>query len=155
MQLLSFQSQNLVVDYISFKFKELDNTTKKQIANYLLNIGFNSYQKSGKLAKPIKEPILVSSKNQFEVRFVGDNYYWSGTSLHFSGSNAARFYFFSKEQIIDWTIFSAGVLSRFDIYYSRQNKKDDKILNQDFLHECLKQIQQTNTNVGFDKNSKG
>ena len=119
------------------------------------NLPLISYQESGKLAKPMKEPIFVNSKNKFEVCFVGDNSYWGGTLLHFSGSNASRFYFFSKEQIIDWTIFSAGVLSRFDIYYSRQNKRDDKISIQDFLHECLKELQQTNTNVGFDKNSKG
>lgn len=39
-----------------------------------INIGFNSYQESGKLAKP-----LVNSKNIFEVYFVGDNSYWGGT----------------------------------------------------------------------------
>jgi hypothetical protein len=33
-------------------------------------------KKSGKLAKPIKESILVSGKNKVEVLFVGDNSYW-------------------------------------------------------------------------------
>jgi hypothetical protein len=152
---LTFQSQKLVVDYIRFKFQNLDNLHQIRIAKYLFQLGFNSYQESGKLAKPIKEPIFVNSKNQFEVRFVGDNSYWGGTVLQFSGSNAARFYFFLKEQIIDWTIFSAGVLSRLDISYSRQNKRDDQISIQDFLHECLKELQKTNTNVGFEKNSQG
>jgi hypothetical protein len=114
---LSFESENLQVDYISFKFQHLDEFTQKKIANYLFNLGFNSYQESGKLAKPIKESILVSSKNKFEVCFVEDNPYWDGTLLHFSGLNASRFYFFSKEQIIDWTIFSSAVLSRFDLYF--------------------------------------
>ena len=70
---LSFANENLVVDYISFKFQYLEDFTKTKIADYLFKIGFNSYQESGKLAKPIKEPILVNSKNQFQVCFVGDN----------------------------------------------------------------------------------
>lgn len=91
---LSFANENLVVDYISFKFQYLEDFTKTKLADYLFKIGFNSYQESGKLTKPIKESILVSSKNKFEVCFVGDNPYWDGTLLHFSGLNAARFYFF-------------------------------------------------------------
>ena len=38
---LSFESENLVVDYISFKFQKLDNFTLKEIASYLFEIGFN------------------------------------------------------------------------------------------------------------------
>ena len=124
---ISFESENIVVDYLSFKFQHLDNFTQKEITNYLFKLGFNSYQESGKLAKPIKESILVSSKNQFEVCFVGDNFYWQGTLLHFSGLNATRFYFFAKEQIIDWTIFSSAVLSRFDLYFERNYKTTEKI----------------------------
>jgi hypothetical protein len=45
---LTFQSENLVVDYISFKFQDLEYFTKTKIANYLFKIGFNSYQESGK-----------------------------------------------------------------------------------------------------------
>jgi hypothetical protein len=72
---LTFESENLVVDYISFKFQYLEDFTKTKIADYLFKIGFNSYQESGKLTKPIKEPILVNSKNQFQVCFVRDNSY--------------------------------------------------------------------------------
>ena len=88
----TFQSQNLVVDWISFKFQHLEDSTKTKIANYLFQLGFNSYQESGKLAKPIKESILVSSKNKFEVLFVREVPYWKGNILQFSGSNATRFY---------------------------------------------------------------
>ena len=49
---LSFVSENLVVDYISFKFQKLDSFTLKEIAFYLFEIGFNSYSVSGRLAKP-------------------------------------------------------------------------------------------------------
>ena len=82
---ISFESENLIVDYITFKFQDLDNLHQTIIAKYLFQLGFNSYKESGKLAKPIKESILVSSKNKFEVCFVGDNPYWNGTLLHFSG----------------------------------------------------------------------
>jgi len=67
---LSFESENLVVDYISFKFQKLENSIQIKIADYLFKLGFNSYQESGKLAKPIKEPIQVNFNNKFEVLFV-------------------------------------------------------------------------------------
>ena len=40
----SFKSEDLVVDYISFKFQHLDNFKQKEIINYLFKLGFNSYQ---------------------------------------------------------------------------------------------------------------
>jgi hypothetical protein len=46
---LTFESENLVVDYMTFKFQHLEDSTKTKIANYLFKIGFNSYQ-----VKPIK-----------------------------------------------------------------------------------------------------
>lgn len=60
----SFKSEDLVVDYISFKFQHLDNFKQKEIINYLFKLGFNSYQQSGKLAQPIKESLRFSSKNK-------------------------------------------------------------------------------------------
>lgn len=47
-----------------------DNFAQIKLAEYLFNIGFNSYQESGKLAKLVKESIFVSSKNKFQVLFV-------------------------------------------------------------------------------------
>jgi ribosomal protein S24E len=152
---LSFESENLVVDYITFKFQDLDNLHQTRIANYLLKLGFNSYKQSGKLAKPIKESILVNLKNQFEVCFVADNLYWGGISLHFSGLNATRFYFFAKKQIIDWTIFSSAVLSRFDLYFETNYKTADKTSAKEFLQNCQKNIKQTNKNTNLEKNRKG
>ena len=87
MKPLTFEAKNLVVDWISFEFQKLENSIWIKITDYLFKLRFNSYQKSGKLAKSIKEPILVNSKNKFEVCFFVNKYYWSGTLLHFSGSN--------------------------------------------------------------------
>ena len=152
---LIFQSEELVVDWISFKFQYLDNPTMMPIANYLFKIGFNSYQESGKLAQPIKKPILVNLKNKFEVLFIKEGPYWQGTTLQFSGSNAFVFYAFVQKKLIDWTIFSSGVLSRFDLYYSRTNKIGDKISDTEFFENSQKELSRRNRNVNLEKNSKG
>ena len=65
---LTFESEKLTVDQISYKLQYLENI--EGIVEYLFEIGFNSYQESNKLTKPIKESILFSSKNKFEVCFV-------------------------------------------------------------------------------------
>ena len=95
MELPNFQSQKLVVDYISFKFQELDNYTQTKIANYLFKIGFNSYQDSGRLAKPVKESIQVNLKNKYEVLFIKEGPYWQGNTRQFSGQ------FFLQQFLID------------------------------------------------------
>lgn len=151
----TFESQNLVVDWISFKFQDLDNPTIINIANYLFNIGFNSYQQSGKLAKPIKESIQVSLNNQFEVLFVKEGPYWQGVILQFSGSNATRFYTLIQEELVSWELFSSTILGRFDIYYSRENKRYEKTSVADFFEDCHRKLKQTNKNVTFEKNTKG
>ena len=51
--ILTFHNQKLVVDYITFKFQELQ-TQPTKISHYLFHLGFNVYKKSGKLAKPIE-----------------------------------------------------------------------------------------------------
>lgn len=68
-----------------------------------------------------------------------------------------RYFFYNlvQKKIIDWTIFFSGLLSRFDLYYSRNNKTNDKISVTDFLENCHRKLKQTNKNVSFDKNFKG
>lgn len=100
MQSLSFKPHNLVVDYISFKFQELDNPTQTKIANYLFKIGFNFYQESGRLAKPVKESIKVNFNNKFEVLFVEEGPYWESTTINFSGLNATIFYSLIKQELV-------------------------------------------------------
>ena len=152
----TFQSENLVVDYITFKFQHLEYFTKTKLAKYLFKIGFNSYQQSGKLKEPIKEPILVESKNKYEILFVTDNSYWQGTSLQFSGSNAAWFYSLVQKKLINWDLFSDAILGRFDLVYSRTNNpKVDKISGYVFLHNCHKKLHLSNQNAYFEKNNRG
>jgi hypothetical protein len=96
---LSFESENLVVDWIGFKFQDLDNFAQTKLAKYLFKIGFNSYQESAKLAKPIKESIFVSSKNKFQVLFVFEAPYWKGIYVQFSGVSATYFYSLVKQNL--------------------------------------------------------
>ena len=68
-----------------------------------------------------------------------------------------------KAKIIDWTIFSSGLLSRFDLSYIRDNKRDDKISIEEFLYQCLGNLEKLEEkskpnrgpNISFDRNSKG
>ena len=152
---LTFKDENLTVDWIGFKFQNLDNFTQTKLAEYLFNIGFNSYQESGKLAKPVKESIFVSSKNKFQVLFVNEAPYWEGTSVQFSGMNAAFFYSLIKRKLINWKLFSYAILGRFDLNYLRKNKTHDKISARQFLENCQRKLMQTNKNISLEKNSKG
>lgn len=151
---LSFESENLIVDYISFKFQD-SHCDQNKIAKYLFNLGFNSYQQSAKLSKPVKESIFVNSENKFQVLFVNDHSSWKGSLLQFSGLNTSQYYFLAKQNIMDWKILDKATFSRFDIYYSRENNKQDKISLADFLQNCYKKIKRTNRNVTLEKNRLG
>jgi hypothetical protein len=155
MQSISFQSHNLAVDYITFKFQHLDDFKKIKIADYLFKIGFNSYQESGKLTKPIKDPILVNPKNKYEILFVIDNDHWDGTLLHFRGSNSACFYSLFRKKLINWDIFSDATLGRVDLVYSRTNKREDKTSVYEFFESCQQKLRQSKQNVSLEKNSSG
>ena len=71
-----------------------------------------------------------------------------------SGLNAFVFYDFVQKNLINWTIFSSGVLNRFDLYYYRNTKTYEKILFREFLENCQRQLKQTNQNVIFEKNTR-
>lgn len=151
----SFQSQNLTVDYISFKFQHLEDWKEKELASYLLKLGFNCYKESGKLRKPIKTPIFIGLKNIHEAYFVVDNPYWQGTVVTFSGLSAKFFHMLLQEKKLRGEAFSDSILGRFDIYYRREDRKTDKTLPEDFLEACHKKVRKTNQNVSFEKNQKG
>ena len=151
----TFKDTNLTVDWIGFKFQNLDNFAQTNLAEYLFKIGFNSYQESGKLAKPVKESIFLSSDNKFQVLFVNEGPYWKGTSVHFSSTNAAFFYSLIKRKLINWKFFPSAILGRFDLNYLRNNKTDDKISANEFLENCQRKLMQTNKNISLEKNSKG
>lgn len=153
-KLLNFQSQNLVVDWVSFKFQYLSSSRLIDIANYLFKHGFNSYKQSAKLSKPNKEYINENPKNTFEVLFVTDTPHWKGTTLQFSGLNAQKFYTLMKDKLVSWELFSDATLGRFDVYYCRENKNQDLISSSDFLNNLYIKLKQTTKTIKLEKNSK-
>ena len=88
MKLVSFQSENLVVDYISFNITGCKDP--KPIATYLFgSFGFNSVMKESFKGK--YEDILFKVTNTYKVSFVTSSYnpesnsYWTGLTVILSG----------------------------------------------------------------------
>ena len=84
---LTFESENLVVDYISFNISGCADP--EPIANYLSEFGFNSILKSN---EKTRAKVLISKiENYHDVTFVKSNYdplsnsYWDGLSLFLFG----------------------------------------------------------------------
>jgi hypothetical protein len=151
MKRLSFNSEGLAVDWITFKFPFLESAQQEKIVNYLFEIGFNCYYEFGKLAHPQKEVIKEAPENKFEVLFIKNGDYWDGTLLHFSGKNAAHFYKSVREKKIDFQIFSSGILSRFDLHYNLETFINSENLDS-FFQDCQSSLQ---LNVGYEKNKRG
>ena len=93
------------MDYISFKFQDLKDWKEKELASYLLKLGFNCYRESRKLRKSIKTPIFMGLKNIHEACFVVDNPYWQGTVVTFSGLSAKFFYMLLKKKSFSPKLF--------------------------------------------------
>ena len=148
---INFESENIDVDWISFKFNLLETKMQKSLVNYLFKLGFNSYVQSGKLLKAEKENLKVSPENNFSVLFVKEGPYWEGSLLHFSGKNANQFYQYAKTNSIDWNLFSNSVLSRLDLCYICDlpvNEDDVK----EFFDACHTKLK---LNVNYEINRKG
>ncbi len=138
MKKLTFESENLVVDYISFNIQGLVNRKQvERIAKYFFQIlGFNSTFAKGSNGK--EEDLFFDFQNQHQVSFryylYASEYitYWSGTKVDFSGKNATQFYQIIKQQKFDWNLFDLKniKLGRFDYYYFRpisDAHTDDKL----------------------------
>jgi hypothetical protein len=132
---LIFDSENLVVDWISFNIKGL--TDPKQIAKIALylskSFGFNSQIKEN------YEDLISENQNRgkvFFIRFSSTfNPYWTGTTISFPGQNAAYLYTFIKKGKIDWNLFDLKniKLGRFDLHFLRKLNTTDLV--ETFLNE--------------------
>lgn len=92
---LSFESENLVVDYISFNITGYENT--ESIAKYLFKqFNFNSTFAKGQ--NGTTESWFYLPRNQHQVSFrqleydLSSKSFWEGTIMNFSGTNATQFY---------------------------------------------------------------
>ena len=123
---LSFESENLVVDWIGFKIQELLNRKQvERIAKYLFqNFGFNSTFALGSDGK--QETLFSNLKTKYQVYFRAYKYsdiYWDGIKVDFSGPNGHQFYKLIAANQVNWEILNhekSLKLSRLDLCYTRK-----------------------------------
>ena len=121
MKLFNFQSQNVIVDWISFNIQGLPDPliiarrlskhfTSHVLMDYAPSIGFHGFKKKYKVS--IRQ-------------YTGSKGYWVGTQIIFSGKNAAYFYKIIQTQRFNWDLlkFDQQTLSlgRIDLCFSLPN----------------------------------
>ena len=130
MNKLTFKSENLVVDYISFNIT--DCRDPEPIANYLSDsFGFNSVLKESFKGK--SEDLIFKITNKYKVSFIKSSYnpesnsYWTGTTVRFSGENGKYFYSLIQKKLVNWCMFdlSCTNLGRLDLYYFQKSTAQD------------------------------
>ena len=147
MKFLNFESQNLVVDWISFNIEGLPDP--RTIASGLSKHFIPHIQIDGKPSMSFhgfkkKYKVLIRQSTESKG-------YWVGTQIIFSGKDAAHCYKLIKTQKLDWDILKidrhALSLGRIDLCFSRMNGPNDTIKSFDrFLVDSRSQIQNhTNT----------
>jgi hypothetical protein len=121
---LSFESENLVMDWISFNITGC--TDPEPITKYLSDsFGFNSVL--NETFKGKYKVLIFEITNRYKVSFIKStdntesNSYWTGMTVSFSGENGKYFYSLIQNKLIDWCTFdlSCTNLGRFDLYYFR------------------------------------
>ena len=103
MKLLNFQSENVIVDWISFNIDGLPNV--RVIAE-----GLSAYFTPHIVIDGKPDTEFHNFKNPYKVsirQYSGSKNYWIGTQLIFSGKNAAYCYNRIKTQKFDWKILIA------------------------------------------------
>lgn len=143
---LSFESENLPVDYISFNIPGSDSI--ESIAKYLFKkFHFNSIFTKGQ--NGTTDDWFCLPVNQHQVSFKQLEYdlplksFWKGTTIHFSGPNDAQFYKIIQVQKFDWNILKLknASLGRIDLHYFQKSKitdQNDQLEN--FMHKCCQRI---------------
>ena len=159
---LTFESENLVVDYISFNIQGLtDIKDITKIAFYLSkSFGFNSQIKEN--YEDHFEDLISENKNRGKVSFIRFsstfNPYWTGTTISFPGQNAAYLYTLIKKEKIDWNLFDLKniKLGRFDLHFLRKLKTTDPTdLVKTFLNESYEYAKSKGRKVELEDNKMG
>ena len=146
MNVITLDSENLVVDWFSFNLEGLMNP--KIIAR--------------RLSKHFTPHVLMDDvpcigfhrlKKKYKVsirQYTGSKGYWVGTKIIFSGKDAAYFYKLIKTQIFDWGLLKFDEhslsLGRIDLCFSRPNDLNhtSKLFDA-FLVDSRSQIQNHTT----------
>jgi len=151
---LNFDDEGLIVDWLAFKIESLNSFEEEELADYLFSAGFNSYSLSMKTKYSPKIALKSHPKNNFEVIFVKDISYWTGTILQFSGINAREFYkWLKRQETIEWSLFQNPKLSRFDLNYT-----DDTLITENevkLFFEACEQNCSSNSTIESLKNNRG
>lgn len=164
MKNINFESENLIVDWISLNITGLiDQSSILEIANYLsTDLRFNSKYREGAQKNKFQN-LIFKSENLFEVRFIKNpQKHWNGTTISFSGSNANYFY-----RNVNWNIFDLKItnLGRFDLKYFREEKftdsyitidKEEKNVKLFMINSCEKILKKgTRKYAKWEQNNKG
>jgi len=136
----SFESENLVVDYITLSLKNLSGL-EFEISQYLFRcLQFNCYKS---LNKRTQQTLLENIDNQAKVTFRSEMKEKSKIQIQFAGKNAKKFYQLITLKKVNWNIFKKYqvTISRFDICYVRPHSDyfSDEELNQ-FFSACQKKL---------------
>lgn len=136
MNIPSFDSFGLEIDYLSFNLNSQDMTQVQKIADYLAkNFKCQSSIRNSKTNS--KKTLTDVSKPYFSAQFVQEEVeFWKGTSIRVSGKQAAKFYKLISQNPLDSDIFDLNSISlgRIDIKYDYKiTSKDSSILS--FLEE--------------------
>jgi hypothetical protein len=81
---LTFESEGLIVDYVTFNFEQLNESRKADLVNYFYKLGFNSYDTDRKYRNAFDESIKYNSKNLYQIRFRKNiTPHWKDTAVAF------------------------------------------------------------------------
>ena len=148
---LTFESEGLTVDYVTFNFEQLNDSRKADLVNYFYKLGFNSYDTDRKYRNAFDESIKYNSKNLYQIRFIKNiTPHWKGTAVVFPDDSGAYFYKLAKNNQIQWNLFDLGILSRFDLNYLRPLQPDEVHSVTQFLRTSQEKIRRKRINAKFE-----
>ena len=148
---LTFESEKLRVDYVTFNFEQLNESRKADLINYFYKLGFNSYDTDRKYRNAFDQPIKYNSKNLYQIRFIKNiTPHWKGIAVAFPDDSGAYFYKLAKNNQIHWDLFDLGILSRFDLNYLRPLQSDEVHSVTHFLRTSHEEIRRKRINVKLE-----
>lgn len=126
---LSFASENLVVDYLTFNMKGMGPERLQKIADYFSkNFQCNSFLID---VQDSTKPRILSQKHkkyckvEFRTNYIK---FWQGTIISFSGNHAQFFYETFKTKQLDKDILDLDYtnIGRLDLFYDQKINQSEK-----------------------------
>lgn len=136
---LSFQQEQIQIDWISFNFLfSIESETIQRLMMYLyydlhLLIWINETNDYDQVHSSYAW-IQIADGQAYLTPWVQP--YWTGVILSFRGSNAQFFYELMKESKLRWEFFSESRLGRIDLCYDRAFQPEDPEYSSFFHQSC-------------------